>query len=418
MTNEQLMVTEDPINAMPRFSGPAQEVAPGVFLHPLFVNTYAVKTTLGLLLIDPGTARGARVAHEAIRAWSTDTVHTVVYTHGHFDHAFGLKPFIEEGSRPQIVSQENLPDRFRRYRLTHGLNEVINRRQFGTDSLQFPDTYDWPTLTFRDGLVQRIGDLEVRYSAAKGETDDHCFVWLPERRYLFCGDLIIWRSPNCGNPQKVQRYPVEWAEALEKMAALDAEWLFPGHGLVVKGRNEVRRVLTETAQYLRGIIDQVLARLNAGEAPDDIFHAVNSYPELASRPYLRELYDHPKFIVRNLIRRWGGWWNGHAADLFPATAQRQSIEIATLAGGVGPLVARGRDLLTTGDLEMASHIAEWASRANPADPAAQHLKRDVYERRTDATANLMAQGIYRGAMNEARLALGEPPQARSGSLSL
>jgi glyoxylase-like metal-dependent hydrolase (beta-lactamase superfamily II) len=418
VTDGQLMVTEDPINATPQFSGPAREVAPGVFLHPLFVNTYAVKTPLGLLLIDPGTARGAPLVHAAIRGWSSDPIHTVVYTHGHFDHAFGLKPFIDEGNRPQIVSQENLPARFHRYRLTHGLNEFINRRQFGIDNIQFPDTYDWPTLTFRDSLAQRIGDLDVRYCPAKGETDDHCFIWLPQRGYLFCGDLIIWRSPNCGNPQKVQRYPVEWAEALERMAALEAEWLFPGHGLVVKGQAAVRRVLTETAQYLRGIIDQVLLRLNAGEAPDDIFHAVNSDPELASRPYLLELYDHPKFIVRNLIRQWGGWWNGNAADLFPATAQRQAVEISALAGGVGSLVARGRDLLTAGDLEMASHIAEWASRANPADPAAQKLKRDVYERRTAATDNLMAQGIYRGAMNEAHLSLGEPPKGRPGSLSL
>jgi alkyl sulfatase BDS1-like metallo-beta-lactamase superfamily hydrolase len=177
-------------------------------------------------------------------------------------------------------------------------------------------------------------------------------------------------------------------------------------------------VLTETAQYLRGIIDQVLPRLNAGEAPDDVFHAVTSDPELASRPYLLELYDHPKFIVRNLIRQWGGWWNGNAADLFPATTARQAAEIAALAGGVGALVARGRDLLASGDLELACHVAEWASRAEPADPAAQALKRDVYDRRIAATGNLMAQGIYRGAMNEAHLALGEERTERSGAFTL
>ncbi len=418
MTEEQTMVTSDPLHATPRFSGPAQQVAPGVFMHPVFVNTYAVQTPAGRLLIDPGTTRGAASVHAAIRGWSADAVHTAVYTHGHLDHAFGLKPFLDEGTRPHIVAQENCPARFRRYSLTHGYNEIINRRQFGSDNVQFPQTYDWPTLTFRDSLVQRMGDLEIHYHAAKGETDDHCYLWLPQRGYLFCGDLIIWRSPNCGNPQKVQRYPVEWAEALEKMAALDAEWLFPGHGLLIKGREAVRRVLTETAQYLRGIIDQVLPRLNAGEAPDDIFHAVTSDPELASRPYLLELYDHPKFIVRNLIRQWGGWWNGNAADLFPATAGRQAAEIATLAGGVGALVTRGRALIASGDLELASHVAEWASRAAPANHEAQTLKRDVYEQRVAVTRNLMAQGIYRGAMNEARLALGEDRAQRLGSFTL
>ena len=302
------MLTDDPLHATPQFRGPPVEVAPDVFMHPLFVNVYAMKTPVGLLLVDPGTKPGGPAVHAAIRGWSRDPLHTVVYTHGHLDHAFGLKPFLAEGVSPHIVAQENCPERFKRYTLTHGYNEIINRRQFGDNRINFPNEFDWPTLTFRDSLVQRMGDLELRYAAAKGETDDHCYVWLPQKGYLFCGDLIVWRSPNCGNPQKVQRYPVEWAEALEKMAALDAEWLFPGHGLVVRGKDAVRRVLTETAQYLRHIIDQVLPRLNAGESPDDIFHAVNSDPELASRPYLLEQYDHPKFIVRNLIRRWGGWW--------------------------------------------------------------------------------------------------------------
>ena len=45
-------------------------------------------------------------------------------------------------------------------------------------------------------------------------------VFLPEERVLFTGDLVIWQAPNCGNPQKMQRYAEEWAEALEAMAAM------------------------------------------------------------------------------------------------------------------------------------------------------------------------------------------------------
>jgi len=46
--------------------------------------------------------------------------------------------------------------------------------------------------------------------------------WLADRKVLCCGDLFIWASPNCGNPQKVQRYPNDWAAALRTMASLDA----------------------------------------------------------------------------------------------------------------------------------------------------------------------------------------------------
>ncbi len=265
--------------------------------------------------------------------------------------------------------------------------------------------------------MQRFGDLEVHFRAAKGETDDACWVWVPERKILFTGDLIIWMAPNCGNPQKVQRYPMEWAEALEEMAALDAEWLCPGHGLVVHGREAVRLVLTETARYLRVILDQVLERMNRGETPEAIFHAVEPDAELATRPYLGAFYDHPKFIVRNLLRLWGGWWNGNAGDLLPATHEVQAAEIAALAGGVDTLVQRGRERLAAGALELAAHLAEWATRANPAERGAQELKRDVYDRRWEVEGSLMAKGIFRAAANDARVALGEEPLPAAGVMS-
>jgi alkyl sulfatase BDS1-like metallo-beta-lactamase superfamily hydrolase len=166
-------------------------------------------------------------------------------------------------------------------------------------------------------------------------------------------------------------------------------------------------MLCNTARYLRVIIDQVLERINRGESPEQIFHAVEPDPELAKLPYLEARYDHPKFIVRNLLRLWGGWWNGNAADLLPATWQRQAEEIAELAGGVASLVNSGRRHLGTGNTAMAAHLAEWATRAEPANRAAQKLKRDVYDARLREEPSLMAQGIFRAARNDARRALEE-----------
>ena len=417
MSIDPAIVTREPRSATAIFAAPPQEVAPDVFMHAQFSNTYAVKTPVGLLLIDPGLSRLSGGVHRAVRAWSGAPVHTAVYTHGHIDHACGLGAFLAAGDRPHIIAQENCRARFERYRLTRGLNAAINSRQFGRE-VSFPDQFDWPTLTFRDSLTQRMGDLEITYTGGRGETDDHCYVWIAERGLLFTGDFIIWRAPNCGNPQKVQRYPLEWAQALERMASLDAEWLFPGHGLVVRGRQAVRVVLTDTAAYLRTIIDQVLARLNAGEAPDTIVHGVRSDPVLAKLPYLHEVYDHPQFIVRNLLRLWGGWWNGNAADLLPGTLEAQAKEIAALAGGTVALARRARALLTEKNFVLASHLAEWAARAAPDDREAQILKRDVYQARLAAEPNLMAQGIFREAMNEARAALGEERIRRHGHTAL
>ncbi len=401
------MCTDDPLHATLRLFAPPHEVAPGVLMFANFVNNYALVLGDRLLIVDPGFQHLGPVFHEAVRRWTSAPLDTAVYTHGHADHAFGLGPFLAVGEHPQIIAQENCVQRFRRYALTHGWNAHINQRQFSLPQPVFPAEFTWPTLTFRDALQQRIGGKEVHYFAAKGETDDACYVWIPELRYLFCGDLIIWQSPNCGNPQKVQRYPLEWGEALERMASLNAEYLFPGHGLVVRGEEAVRLVLLDTARYLRVIIEQVLERMNAGESPEEILHAVQPDPELSRRPYLQPTYDHPKFIVRNLLRLWGGWWNGNPADLLPAHPDRLAAEIAHLAGGAAALIARGRELLANGETVLAAHIAEWAVRAFPKQRAAWELKRDVFARRLDEEHSLMAQGIYRAAMNDARRALGE-----------
>ena len=403
------MVTTDPKQATNKMFAPPHEVAPNLLLHASWGNTYSLRTNAGLLLIDPGQTRHSQSVYTAVRDWSHAPLHTVVYTHGHIDHAFGLRAFLDAGESPQIIAQENCPKRFQRYYLTNGLNTFINRRQFGYRTFVFPDQFDWPTLTFRETFMQVLGNLEVYYHAAKGETDDHCYIWMPALSYLFTGDLIVWASPNCGNPQKVQRYPLEWTEALERMASLGAEWLFPGHGLVVYGKEAVRTLLIETAQYLHVIINQVLTRMNAGQTPEEIFHAVEPDPELSTRSYLQATYDHPKFIVCNLLRQWGGWWNGNAADLLPAPMSDQALEIANLAGGVSALVQYGRTILQRGNAIMASHLAEWATIAAPMDRDAQAFKRDVYARRLEESTALMAQGIFRAAMNDAREVLGEEP---------
>jgi len=403
------LVTTDPAHATLAFFGEPAEVAPDVFMHGAFVNTYALRTSDGLVLVDPGFTHTSGSVHDLVRRWSDAPLRVALYTHGHVDHAFGLRAFLDAGERPEIVAQEACAGRFHRYGLMHGWNARINQRQFALPQPMFPNRFDPPTLLVRDRLTQRLGGVTLQYTAAKGETDDALWLWVPERGYLFTGDLIIWQAPNCGNPQKVQRYPEEWADALEAMAGCDAEWLFPGHGLAVHGRDAVRMVLVETARYLRVIVDEVRRRMNAGETPEDIVHAVEPDAELAQRPFLRATYDHPKFIVRNLLRLWGGWWNGNAADLLPATAARQAQEIAALAGGVGAVVLRGRVLLDGGDATVAAHLAEWATRAEPGSREAQALKRDVYARRLDEAESLMARGIFRAAMHDAERALGEEP---------
>ena len=180
-----------------------------------------------------------------------------------------------------------------------------------------------------------MGGVALELHHARGETDDHTWTWLAAARVLCCGDLFIWASPNAGNPQKVQRYPREWAAALREMIALEPEVLLPGHGFPVIGAARVRQALTDTAELLDSLVDQTIELMNAGARLDEVLHTVIAPAHLVDRPYLRPVYDEPEFVVRNVWRLYGGWWDGNPASLKPAPE-------AALAGRAGRPGRRGR----------------------------------------------------------------------------
>src|SRR3546814_2637641 len=114
------------------------EVADRTAFNAAFGNIAAFDTDEGLLLIDTGNEIFAATNHERLRAWNADRLGTVVYTHGHIDHVFGLGPFEEEAAAkgwaaPHVVAHELVPARLERYVLTAGYNGGINKRQFQLD---------------------------------------------------------------------------------------------------------------------------------------------------------------------------------------------------------------------------------------------------------------------------------------------
>jgi alkyl sulfatase BDS1-like metallo-beta-lactamase superfamily hydrolase len=395
-------------------SGSVEEVAPDVAFVPSFANVSALRTSEGLVLFDSGSTMLAERVHAELRSWSSDPVHTVVFTHGHIDHVFGVERYDADnaaaGAPPvRVVAHEALPARFDRYRRTAGYNGAINARQFSSPGLRWPTDYRYPDETYRDSLVLEIGGERIELHHALGETDDATWGWVPGRRLLFTGDLVIWASPNCGNPQKVQRYPAEWAEALRAMAAVGAEFLLPGHGLPVAGADRITTFLTEGAELLESIVEQTLAAMNDGARLDEVVRRVRPPEHLLDRPHLRPVYDEPEFVVRNLWRLYGGWWDGNPATLKPAAEADLASELAALAGGADRLASRARELAAAGDdrsLRLAGHLAELATLAEPADAGAHAARSAVYGARLDASASTMAQGVFRYAANESKEAAG------------
>lgn len=390
------------------FVAPLQELEEldrGVAFVSSFANVTALATEAGLVLIDVGSYILARQVHARVRAWSQRPLHTAVYTHGHVDHVFGVglyeqEPRPERTPAPRVVAHEAVGARFDRYRLTAGYNRLINARQFGMRDLVWPSDYRYPDVTYRDRVDLDVGGLRLTLTHARGETDDHTWVWVPERKLLCTGDLFIWAAPNCGNPQKVQRYPLDWARALRAMAELGAELLCPGHGFPIRGVDRIRQALGDTAELLESLHDQTLALMNAGACLDDVLHTVRAPAHLLDRPYLRPVYDEPEFIVRNVWRLYGGWYDGNPAHLQPAPAATVARELATLAGGAARLAERGAALAAAGDLALACHLVELAFQAAPDDGDVRRARRAIYARRAELAQSTMARGIYGAAADE------------------
>ena len=394
-------------------------VAEGIGFIEAFSNVVVFDVGDGLVLFDTSLEMFGPAIGASLRGWSKAPVRALCYTHGHVDHVGGADHFVREARDrkdppPKVIGHRGVLGRFDRYQLTNGYNSVINRRQFATlgpallaasgDGRFGPKAWVAPDITFDERLCHRAGDLSFELRHARGETDDHLWAWVPERRALVVGDFVAWVFPNAGNPQKVQRYPAEWARALREMQALGAELLLPAHGLPVGGADRVSKVLGDLATVLESLVEGTLRRMNEGATLEDCLHSVTPPAELMGRPYLRPVYDEPEFVVRNIWRLYGGWYDGDPAHLKPPRRAALGSELADLCGGAGKLAERATAVAAS-DLRLACELIELATAAAPEDGGIHEARAAIYEARRDAELSLMAKGIYATAANESKAAM-------------
>jgi alkyl sulfatase BDS1-like metallo-beta-lactamase superfamily hydrolase len=97
------------------------------------------------------------------------------------------------------------------------------------------------------------------------------------------------------------------------------------------------------------------------------------------------------------------------SHLKPAPQAQQAREIATLAGGVEKLAARGGEKLAAGELALASHLIDWAAFAAPNDKAIHELRAKIYGARAEQSSSTMSSGIFSSAARESAEKAGIPP---------
>ena len=388
----------------------ATEIGVGVYFLAGFGNTTLVLGSDAVAVIDPGLfTNGPRVVEE-LRRLTDLPVRYVVYTHGHYDHAFGTPALLEDAAArgheaPDIVGHVNVARRFERYAKTAGHLAGTFDAQFAIWDRHGGDVvrnavYCPPTVAYEDRLVlDDLGGQVLDCRHGLGETDDHTWIWIPGPRVIVGGDFIVSSLPNAGTPFRVQRYVLEWAEVLEEMASLDPAAIVSGHGGVF--RQHGREMLTTTAEALRYLDGEVVRRLNAGQWQEQILAEVALPEELASSSYLQPLYGCTAFAVRDVMRRYMGWYDGNPSMLFPSSRQDIAHEVVGLVGGTGPILERARALAGSddvADLQLALHLVDFVLFHADGPLAEAHaLKADLLDARAAQERSFVAHNILASA---------------------
>jgi len=388
-----------------------EEVSPGIICVGGFGNSTVVITGEGVVVVDAGIGEGTgRRIVRTIRERTESPLHTIIYTHGHFDHAYNMKPLFSDAEtrgypKPQVIAHEAVPKRFERYKRLFGHHAHINRIEYDIppEVEILPPDFFYPDTTYQDAMSFRLGGLTFELHHAMGETDDATWVWIPERKTAIVGDLIVWSCPNVGNPLKVQRYELEWAQALEKIAGKEPDFLIPGHGPAVKGKL-IQDMCLDTARFLHHLHDEVVRLLNRGCWIEEILEQVRVPQELASKPYLAPVYGCPAFVIHNTERRYSGWFDGNPSNLFPAKSGEIAAEVVRLSGAE-KLLERSKELERQNETQLALHLVDFViggARDKQSRKQALVLKAELLEARAEALSSYIARNILRHGVKKAR----------------
>ena len=369
---------------------------------------YTIDTGDGLVMIDAGSQLDIDTSYEEIRKWRPDTpVKAAIFTHHHVDHIFAVKHFDKENTKngiapPVVYGHELMPDHFDRYIKTKDWNTAINRRQFAIDVEHFawPDEYRYPDITYKKNISFECGDLTFNLYHARGETDDHTWIHIPERKIIAPGDLFIWAVPNGGNPQKVQRYISNWADALDEMLKLDCEIFIPGHGFPIFGKDRIKKALETTSSFLRTIEDQTLILMNQGKSLNQVLHEVKMPEKLMEYPWLTPIYDDPQFLIRMIWRRYGGWWDGEYDRLLPSPRNEEAEAWVQLSGGIEKIISAALENSKSGNHKVAAHLIETAFHADSDNKEMHKARVEIYKKFSLNQSSSMGRNI----LNHASLA--------------
>jgi glyoxylase-like metal-dependent hydrolase (beta-lactamase superfamily II) len=205
-----------------------------------------VVTPEGVIATDPiGLGRPQAVTSyiDEIRKVTNQPIRYVIYSHSHYDHISGGKPFKDAGAR--FIAHANAKRRL--------------------EWLQPPDVV-MPDEVFDTQRTLTLGGttLELNY-VGRNHSDSSLVMRLPRERIIFAVDFIPIQSVHWRNMP--DSWLDEWEESLKRVLAMDWDRLIPGHpgpGGRLGNRQDVHNLL----QYMADLSAEVKKAADAGKCYD------------------------------------------------------------------------------------------------------------------------------------------------------
>jgi len=376
------------------------EVTDGVYSGIGFglANSIMIETSDGLVIVDTlGSEERATEMLEEFRKISSKPIKAIIYTHNHLDHIGGTTIFAQEGE-PEIYAQENIlynidnisttirPIIFERSARQFGIplpeDKIVHQGIGGFLEINAGATIGLlrPTKTFEDKLDLKIDDLEIELAHVPGETDDHLYVWLPEKKAVMVGDNFYRTFANLYAIRGTKfRNPMEWVHSIDKIRALDAEYLIPSHSRPIEGKENIAKALRDYRDGIQFVHDQTIRHINKGLLPDEIVKIVKLPPHLASSPYLQEFYGSISSYVRSVFSGYIGWFSGNITELHPLDNTVKAQKIRELAERSIPLNDAAKNALKNGEFQWAMELADILLALNPDDESSKKIKAQAAE---------------------------------------
>jgi glyoxylase-like metal-dependent hydrolase (beta-lactamase superfamily II) len=206
-----------------------------------------IVTPEGVIATDPiGLLRPQAVKTyiDEIRKITQAPIRYVIYSHHHYDHIAGGKPFKDLGAT--FVAHRRAKERL--------------------EALTYPDVVI-PDETVDDKRTISLGgtELELLY-VGRNHSDNTLVMRLPREKLIFAVDFLPIESVGWRNmPDNAS--PLEWEESIKKVLALDWERMIPGHP-GPGGRLGTKKDVEDHLAFLQDLSAEVKKAADTGKCFD------------------------------------------------------------------------------------------------------------------------------------------------------